>query len=52
MDLLPFEIVFFTEELGASPPSRLIVLDDGRMLGRAKRKDGDFFNGTQPIPAD
>ena len=48
----PFEIVFFTEELGVGPPSRLIVLDDGRMLGGAKRKDGDFFNGTNPIPAD
>ena len=46
-----FEIAFFTEELGAGPPSRLVVLADGRMLGGAKRKEGDFFNGTQPIPA-
>jgi hypothetical protein len=49
---LPFEILFFTQKLGASPPSRLIVLNDGRMLGGATRKDGDFFNGTSPIPAD
>ena len=49
---LPFEIVFLTDQLGGGPPSRLIVLNDGRMLGGAMRKDGDFFNGTEPLAAE